>query len=160
MALTGDRQIIEDGRTFSVLDDLGIVRGRHNLKLGGEIRRIYVDVGEGNTTSLTYSSRPNFQVNRLETFSIVDFPVVQGQRWWYFGYVQDDIKWRPNLTINAGLRYEYYSVVKEKDGRDKVWRTACGGFCAPGTPCTTPTATTSRRASVSPGRRTALGITR
>ena len=82
VALTGDRQIIEDGRTFSVLDDLGIVRGRHNLKLGGEIRRIYVDVGEGNTTSLTYSSRPNFQVNRLETFSIVDFPVVQGQRWW------------------------------------------------------------------------------
>ena len=48
--------------------------------------------------------------------------------------MQDDIRWRPNLTINAGLRYEYYSVVKEKDGRDKVWRTACGGFCAPGTP--------------------------
>ena len=134
VALTGARQIIEDGRTFSVLDDLGIVRGRHNLKMGGEIRRIYVDVGEGNTTSLSYSSRPNFQLNRLESFSIVDFPVVQGQRWWYFGYVQDDIKWRPNLTINAGLRYEYYSVVKEKDGRDKVWRMSCGGFCAPGTP--------------------------
>jgi hypothetical protein len=134
VALTGDRQIIEDGRTFSVLDDLGIVRGRHNIKLGGEIRRIYVDVGEGNTTSLTYSSRPNFQTNRLESFSIVDFPVVQGQRWWYFGYVQDDVKWRRNLTINAGLRYEYYSIVKEKDGRDKVWRMSCGGFCAPGTP--------------------------
>jgi outer membrane receptor protein involved in Fe transport len=134
VALTGPREIIEDGRTFSVLDDLAIVRGRHNVKVGGEIRRIYVDVGEGNTTTLTYSSRPNFQINRLENFSIVDFPVVQGQRWWYFGYVQDDVKWRPNLTINAGLRYEYYSVVKEKDGRDKVWRVACGGFCASGTP--------------------------
>jgi hypothetical protein len=43
------------------------------------------------------------------------------------------VKWRPNLTLNAGLRYEYYSVVVEKDGRDKVWRIACGGFCAPGT---------------------------
>jgi hypothetical protein len=133
-ALTGPREIIEDGRTFSVIDNLGIVRGRHNVRVGGEIRRIYVDVGEGNTTSLSYSSRPNAQANRLESFSIVDFPVVQGQRWWYFGYVQDDLKWRPNLTINAGLRYEYYSVVKEKDGRDKVWRVACGGFCAPGTP--------------------------
>ena len=49
------------------------------------------------------------------------------------GYMQDDVKWRPNLTINAGLRYEFYTVPVEKDGRDKVWRIACGGFCAPGT---------------------------
>jgi hypothetical protein len=132
--LTGPREIVEDGRTFSVLDDLGIVRGRHNFKMGGEIRRVLVDVGEGQTTSLTYQSRPNFQSNRLESFSIVDFPVVQGQRWWYFGYIQDDIKWRPNLTVNAGLRYEYYSVVKEKDGRAKVWRVSCGGFCPADTP--------------------------
>ena len=134
VALTGAREIVEDGRTFSVIDDLAIVRGRHNFKMGGEIRRIFVDVGEGTTTSLSYQSRPNFQANRLESFSIVDFPVVQGQRWWYFGYLQDDIKWKSNLTLNAGLRYEYYSVVKEKDGRDKVWRVSCGGFCAAGTP--------------------------
>jgi hypothetical protein len=131
--LTGPQEIIEDGSTYSVLGDLAILRGRHNVKAGAEVRRILIDVGEGNTTGLSYSSRPNFQINRLESFSIVDFPVVQGQRWWYLGYVQDDIKWKHNLTINAGLRYEYYSVPVEKDGRDKVWRIACGGFCAPGT---------------------------
>jgi outer membrane receptor protein involved in Fe transport len=49
------------------------------------------------------------------------------------GYIQDDVKWRPNLSINAGLRYEFYTVPVEKDGRDKVWRMSCGGFCAPGT---------------------------
>jgi Carboxypeptidase regulatory-like domain/TonB dependent receptor len=133
VALTGPQDITENGKSFSLLDDLAIVRGRHNLKVGGEVRRIFVGVGEGNTTSLAYQSRSNFQINRLENFSIVDFPLVEGQRWWYFGYVQDDVKWRPNLTFNAGLRYEYYSVVVEKDGRDKVWRIACGGFCAPGT---------------------------
>ena len=132
-ALTGPEEITENGRSFSVIDDIAILRGRHNIKIGGEIRRIFVGVGEGNTTTLTYSSRPNFQNNLLENFSIVDFPLVEGQRWWYLGYVQDDMKLRPNLTVNAGLRYEYYSVVKEKDGRDKVWRLACGGFCAPGT---------------------------
>jgi hypothetical protein len=131
--LTGPQQTIEDGSTYSVLSDLGVLRGRHNIKLGGELRRIYIDVGEDNTTSLTYSTRPNFQINRLDSFSIVDFPVVQGQRWWVVGYLQDDIKWRPNLTINAGLRYEFYTVPVEKDGRDKVWRIACGGFCSPGT---------------------------
>lgn len=132
--LTGPREITEDGRTFSVLNDMALLRGRHNIKFGGEIRRIFVDIGEGNTTTVAYSSRPNFQNNLLERFSIVDFPIVQGQRWWYVGYIQDDIKWRSNLTINAGLRYEYYSVVQEKNGRDRVWRLACGGFCPPGTP--------------------------
>jgi hypothetical protein len=133
-ALTGPREITENGRTFSVVDDVAILRGRHNVKMGGEIRRILVGVGEGNTTDITYANRPNFQNNVLESFSIVDFPLVEGQRWWYLGYIQDDIKLRPNLTINAGLRYEYYSVVQEKSGRDKVWRLSCGGFCAPGTP--------------------------
>jgi hypothetical protein len=131
--LTGPREIIENGRTFSALGDIAMLRGRHNIKFGGEVRRILIDVGEGNTTSLSYRSRPNFQANRLESFSIVDFPVVQGQRWWYLGYIQDDVKWKPNLTINAGLRYEYYSVPVEKNGRDRVWRMSCGGFCAPGT---------------------------
>jgi hypothetical protein len=134
VTLTGPREITEDGRTLSVIDDLAVLRGRHNLKFGGEIRRIFVGVGEGDTTSVTYASRPAFQTNALENFSIVDFPLVEGQRWWYLGYVQDDIKLRPNLTINAGLRYEYYSVVQEKDNRAKVWRLSCGGFCPAGTP--------------------------
>ena len=131
--ITGPQRTTEDGSTFSVLSDLGILRGRHNLKFGGELRRILIDIGEDNTTTLNYSSRPNFQANRLDSFSIVDFPIVQGQRWWMIGYVQDDIKWRPNLTVNAGLRYEFYTVPVEKDGRDKVWRMACGGFCPAGT---------------------------
>jgi hypothetical protein len=133
VTLTGPEEIDEKGRSFSLLDDLAFVRGRHNLKVGGEIRRIFVGVGEGNTTSLSYQTRPNFQVNRLESFSIVDFPFVEGRRWWYTAYVQDDIKWRPNLTINAGLRYEYYSVPIEKNGRDRVWRISCAGFCPAGT---------------------------
>jgi hypothetical protein len=131
--LTGPQEVIEDGSTYSVLSDLAIVRSRHNVKMGGEIRRVLIDIGEGSTTSLTYTSRPNFLANRLENFSIVDFPVVQGQRWWMIGYLQDDIKLGHNLTVNAGVRYEFYSVPKEKDGRDKVWRLSCGGFCAPGT---------------------------
>lgn len=134
--LTGPQENNEPGRTFSVLSDFAVVRGRHNVKFGGEIRRLYVGVGEGNTTGLSYSGsagRANFLANRLESFSITNFPLVEGQRWWYVGYVQDDVKWRSNLTVNAGLRYEFYSVPVEKDGRAKVWRLSCGGFCAPGT---------------------------
>ena len=34
----------------------------------------------------------------------------------YAGYVQDKWKLRDNLTVNAGLRYEYWKPVDEKDG--------------------------------------------
>ena len=134
VALVGSQDTIENGRSYGIVDNLSIVKGRHNIKVGGEVRRIFVAVGEGNTTTLTYSSRPDFVVNRLNSFQIVDFPVSEGERWYYFGYAQNDIKWKPNLTVNLGLRYEYYSVVKEVHDRGKVFATECGGFCPPGTP--------------------------
>jgi Carboxypeptidase regulatory-like domain len=35
----------------------------------------------------------------------------------YDGFVQDDWRLRPNFTVLAGLRYEYFSPYAEKDGR-------------------------------------------
>lgn len=128
------REIVEAGTSYSLLTDLAVTRGRHNLKMGGEVRRIHVNVGEGEPVSLSYSSRSNFVNNRLESFSINPFPVRGGRRWYSFGYVQDDIKLRPNLHFNVGLRYEYYSVVSEVKDRARVFDLACGGFCPEGTP--------------------------
>ncbi len=134
MTITGSQRLVEDGTSFSLVDDLAIVKGRHNIKLGGEVRRIHVDVSEGRTTSFAYASRPDFLANRMNTFSSIDDPLLNGRRWYFFGYVQDDFKPRPNLTLNLGLRYELYSVAKEAEGRAKVFALDCGGFCPPGTP--------------------------
>ena len=32
-------------------------------------------------------------------------------------FIQDDFRVTPNLTINAGIRYDYWTVPKERDGR-------------------------------------------
>ncbi|MGH9752221.1 MAG: TonB-dependent receptor [Blastocatellia bacterium] len=134
MTLTRNQEITEAGTSFSFVDNLSLQRGRHNLRLGGEIRRIHVNVGEGEPITVNYSSLSNFTANRLESFSINPFPVRGGRRWYYFGYAQDDFKWRPNLTLNLGLRYEYYSVAHEVKGRERVFALECGGFCPTGTP--------------------------
>lgn len=75
MTLTPNQEVVEAGTSFTAMDSLAITRGRHNLKVGGELRRIHVNVGEGDTTSISYSSRPDFQANRMNSFSITPFPV-------------------------------------------------------------------------------------
>ena len=35
----------------------------------------------------------------------------------YDGYVSDDWRWRSNLTVNVGLRWEYNSPITERYGR-------------------------------------------
>jgi Carboxypeptidase regulatory-like domain/TonB dependent receptor-like, beta-barrel len=132
--LTGNSQLLENGKSYSLIDNLAVVKGRHNVKFGFEVRRIKIPVGDGGTNTQAFASRPDFAANRLQSFQIIDFGVAEGQRWYYFGYMQDDFKLRPNLTLNLGARYEYYSVVKEKDGIAKVFSIECGGICPPGTP--------------------------
>ncbi len=134
MTLENNQETVEAGNSFSFIDNLAVVLGRHNLKFGGELRRIQVNVGEGDTTQISFTSRPDFINNRPNSFAITPFPVLGGRRWYGYGYAQDDFKVRPNLTLNLGVRYEYYSIAHEANGRARVFDPACGGFCPAGSP--------------------------
>ncbi len=113
--------------TLEFRDSLTQVFGNHVLKYGGEFRK------EFDNNDLSGGARPVYSFVGL--FNLAnDAPIFEGvnldprtgapadaERLFrtsnYAGFVQDDWKARPNLTVNLGLRYEYFSPVTEKGNR-------------------------------------------
>jgi len=133
----------EIGSTLDVYDDLNVVKGRHTIKIGMGLERHRLNnssEAQYADTTLTYASPQDFVNNVLSDYFFVGELTLGGHRRTYFmPYVQDTFKVRPNLTLYYGLRYEYYTVLKEVYGRQAVVTIACGGLCPPGTPLYSPT---------------------
>lgn len=136
--LNNSNLLVETGTSYSLIDNLALNRGRHTLKIGGEIRRAHVNVADPafDNVSITYTNLANLLLNRVDRVAVGSGdPVLGTRKWYYFAYVQDDIKVNPELTVNLGLRYEYYGVNREVNDRYRVFDLyACRGFCPHGTP--------------------------
>ena len=136
--LTGNTTSDQDGTTFSWLDNTSKVVGRHTIKTGVEVRRVQMNEGNSATTTLTYSSLANFTSNHLDSASVLaTLPLKRMRKTQEFAYVQDEFKAQPNLTLNVGLRYQFFSVFHESDGRALPFDfTTCGpgGYCPQGAP--------------------------
>ena len=110
---------------YSYIDDLSWTRGKHNFKFGGEFnpRGMYLDQLGG--TAYTFSTVQNFLANdpsQVNITNTVSSPSVfhngatgvrQGVQWFLGAFFQDEWKVKPTLTINAGLRYDYFSPLNE-----------------------------------------------
>jgi hypothetical protein len=111
--------------SLAFIDALSYTRGSHNTKFGTEIRRVQLKTDRLGGTTYTFSSFNNFLLGNLQQIQYVGdlsapspFTGVSGQRvarqTYYIFYGQDQWNIRPNLTISYGLRYEYYSPLREK----------------------------------------------
>ena len=111
--------------SYSIIDNLSLLQGNHTLKFGVEVRpvRLYTDRLGG--TTYTYSNISALLANTPTSVQVLGDvsapnPLHNGatgnrflQQQFSIFYAQDEWRLRPNLTINYGLRYEYYSPMHE-----------------------------------------------
>jgi len=124
------------GNTFSWLGDVTWVKGRNVIKAGIEFRRVQMNQGSSAYGTISYNSLASFAANQSYKASLTgEYPINGLRKTDFFGYVQDELKWRPNFTLNLGLRYSYFGIFHEVQGRGNPFDFAtCGpqGYCGVG----------------------------
>jgi hypothetical protein len=120
---SGNLRLVQN--VFSLQNDLIHTRGRHLLKAGA-LAEHYQDNMVNPTFSLgifTFADLSTFLTNRPASFVGLT-PEAQFDRYWRFtlfgAYLQDDFQLSPRVTLNAGLRYEFSTLPKEKYDRDSA----------------------------------------
>ena len=118
--------ILRQDNTYHVVQNLTLLRGLHAFKFGGEFRAVTVDgiqglYGRGQLNFLgapTTNPLSDFLLG-LPTYTIqttLDNPFRQRAQSWN-GYMQDDWRVSPRLTLNLGLRYELNRPAVDADDR-------------------------------------------
>jgi hypothetical protein len=116
-----------DPYTVSLIDSLSTIRGGHYLKTGGEIRMIRMSTDRIGGTTYSFANLSAFLNNQATTVQYlgdVSAPSVfndgatgprHTQQEYYVAYAQDEWHLGLKSTLNYGLRYDYYTPLREAD---------------------------------------------
>jgi hypothetical protein len=111
-----------DDTLFILNDTLVYSTGQHSLRLGGEFRRFMSDNFNEGTGQFNFPSIAAFMAGTANAFSITlgerRSLIVQDA---VAFFIQDQVRLRPNLSIDLGLRYEWHVTPTERDDKFVVF---------------------------------------
>src|SRR5208283_3485067 len=139
---------IEKQYSYVIGDNLNWTRGRHALKFGGELRFeefTLLEPAAGRGTlgfGNDFTDNPGAIATGGDAFATFLLGIPDGgsitainnvvyHRQIYAGYALDDFKVTPRLTLNLGLRYEFFSTVKEADNKQGTFDFATQSIIVP-----------------------------
>jgi hypothetical protein len=106
------------GTSYQVLDTFSLVHGRHSMRFGADIRHNLTDRGLGTQQFLSYGSLSDMETgNSAFALGTLGFPLTKFRNTNWNFFAQDDIRLKPNFTVNIGLRYEYNTVLHDADNK-------------------------------------------
>jgi len=118
---------------FTISDGVEIIRGIHQISAGIWFQRLRdnEDTASRRNGQASFSSMQTFLQGSLTSFQVVLNPHELGWRslegaW----YLEDSIRLRPNLTLEAGLRHEFTTGWNEESGRAANYITDSEGVLA------------------------------
>jgi hypothetical protein len=109
--------------TYQFYDDAFLTKGKHSLKFGVSVERDQLnDIRSPRPGGIfAFGSMAAFLSNSPAKIT-TDLPglvaPVEARAAIYSVYFQDDWRFRPNLTINLGLRYEPMAIPRDAQGRN------------------------------------------
>jgi hypothetical protein len=107
---------------FEIQEHVNVVKGRHSLRFGGNFDR-YQDNENGDFESAgtyTFSSLANFLQDKASTLEL-QLPTTDAIRHLRQDlagmYIQDEFRVSPRISLSAGVRYEFITVLNEVSGK-------------------------------------------
>lgn len=121
------------GNSYTFLDTLSWVKGRHQLKFGTAITRNQQNKALFFQRTVSYPNLDDFARNSPSSVGLLGYPRTGLRNTYYNFFVQDDLQASRKLTLNIGLRYQYETSPSDVNERQSNFDPATGLVDTPGT---------------------------
>jgi hypothetical protein len=140
--------LTQANNTWSLINNLSVVRGEHTLKTGFQVSLEQVNVNPNPTFNGSFlftgtetgSEFADFLIGVASNYNQADSQTFYGRHKYAAGFAQDSWRIRPNLTLNYGVRWDLMQYWSEKYNQiptfslgqqSKVYPTAPEGLVYP-----------------------------
>ncbi len=116
---------LDNSQTYQIVDNVTLVKGKHTLKTGFDLRKLYDNATTNNwpfgsinfTGDISGDPAAAYMLGYPRTTLTPEgVPITKARQWRSAVYVQDDWKVTTKLTLNLGARWDRFGVPTDVNG--------------------------------------------